>query len=103
MEYKYRYNWQGDTQLGFDSPLVVGVKFADLKTGQVYLVQSISIANPLERVGLNPPENVVRTSDVGQLFPEELATLCQKYNFKDSPIILRKQEFGQLVDDSKAQ
>jgi hypothetical protein len=54
MDYRYRYNWQGDTQLGFNSPLVVGMKFADLKTGQVYQILSIGVAGPAERVGLNP-------------------------------------------------
>ena len=63
MDYKYRYNWQGDTQLGFNSPLVVGMKFADLKTGQVYQILSIGGAGPAERVGLNPPEGLVRTAD----------------------------------------
>jgi hypothetical protein len=101
MEYKYRYNWQSDTQLGFNSPLVVGMKFADLKTGQVYQVQSIGVAGPGERVGLNPPENAVRTTDAGQLSPEDLEELCERYKFEDSPLSLRKQEFGQLGSSTK--
>jgi hypothetical protein len=101
MEYKYRYNWQSDTQLGFNSPLVVGMKFADLKTGQVYQVQSIGVAGPAERVGLNPPENAVRTLDAGQLSPEDLEELCERYKFEDSPLSLRKQEFGQLGSSNK--
>jgi hypothetical protein len=101
MEYKYRYNWQGDTQLGFNSPLVVGMKFADLKTGQVYQVQSIGVAGPAERVGLNPPENAVRTTDAGQLSPEDMEELCERYKFEDSPLSLRKQEFGLLGSSMK--
>jgi len=101
MEYKYRYNWQSDTQLGFNSPLVVGMKFADLKTGQVYQVQSIGVAGPGERVGLNPPENAVRTTNAGQLSPEDLEELCERYKFEDSPLSLRKQEFGQLGSSTK--
>ncbi len=101
MEYRYRYNWQSDTQLGFNSPLVVGMKFADLKTGQVYQVQSIRVAGPAERVGLNPPENAVRTIDAGQLSPEDLEELCERYKFEDSPLSLRKQEFGQLGSSNK--
>jgi hypothetical protein len=96
MDYKYRYNWQCDTQLGFNSPLVVGMKFADLKTGQVYQILSIGVAGPAERVGLNPPEDVVRTADAGQLSPEALADLCESYKFEDSAFSLRKQEFGLL-------
>jgi len=101
MEYKYRYNWQSDIQLGFNSPLVVGMKFADLKTGQVYQVQSIGVAGPAERVGLNPPEKAVRTVDAGQLSPEDLEELCERYKFEDSPLSLRKQEFGQLGSSNK--
>jgi hypothetical protein len=101
MEYRYRYNWQSDTQLGFNSPLVVGMKFADLKTGQVYQVPSIGVAGPAERVGLNPPENAVRTIDAGQLSPEDLEELCERYKFEDSPLSLRKQEFGQLGSSNK--
>jgi hypothetical protein len=101
MEYKYRYNWQCDTQLGFSSPLVVGMKFADLKTGKVYKVHSISLAGPAERVGLNPPENAVRTADAGQLSPEDLEELCARYKFEDSPLSLQKQEFGQLGSSTK--
>lgn len=101
MEYKYRYNWQSDTQLGFNSPLVVGMKFADLKTGQVYQVQSIGVAGPGERVGLNPPENAVRTTNAGQLSPEDLEELCERYKFEDSPLSLRKQEFGLLGSSMK--
>lgn len=101
MEYKYRYNWQGDTQLGFNSPLVVGMKFADLKTGQVYQVQSIGVAGPGESVGLNPPENAVRTTDAGHLSPEDLEELCERYKFEDSPLSLRKQEFGLLGSSMK--
>jgi hypothetical protein len=101
LEYKYRYNWQSDTQLGFNSPLIVGMKFADLKTGRVYQVQSIGVAGPLERVGLNPPENVVRTTDAGQLSPEELENMCQKYEFEDSPLALPRQEFGMLGSSTK--
>jgi hypothetical protein len=101
MEYKYRYNWQSDTQLGFNSPLVVGMKFADLKTGQVYQVQSIGMAGPGERVGLNPPENAVRTTNAGQLSPEDLEELCERYKFEDSPLSLRKQEFGLLGSSMK--
>jgi hypothetical protein len=91
MEYKHRYNWDGDTVLSFEFPLVVGMKFVDLKTGQVYLVHSVGTANKWDRVGDKRPDETVRTADAGTLSPEELEALRQKCQFEDSPLALRSR------------
>jgi len=77
------------------------MKFADLKTGRVYQVQSIGVAGPMERVGLNPPENVVRTTDAGQLSPEETGGPMSEVQVRGLSTRASRQEFGMLGSSTR--
>jgi hypothetical protein len=66
MRYECRYNWRGDTVLGFHHPLVPGAKFVSQETGEAHLVLAVHKAREKwEHVGDFPPDEIVLTRLVG--------------------------------------
>lgn len=100
--HKYRYTWKSgigywsNREIGFEQPLLPGVLFADLLTGEVYSVSSVHKAQQHDRLHSTMPEDVVQTFFSRLLSRSELAAVQTEHDFRPSESVLRGEAFAIL-------